>query len=43
MSIQQPGRPSCLKCEREGTPGLHKNSPVWQCPSCEAILLRELG
>ena len=35
-------RPGCQRCDAAGVPGVHKNRPVWKCPSCENVLLREV-
>lgn len=36
------GRPECTTCESSGVPGVHRNRPVWECPDCEHILLRDI-
>lgn len=35
-------RPGCQRCEAPGVPGVHRNRPVWKCPDCENVLLREV-
>lgn len=34
--------PACLRCNREGERSTYKDTPVFECPNCENILLREV-
>lgn len=35
--------PDCLRCEEPGEQGTYKGMPVFECPGCENILLREVA
>lgn len=35
-------RPGCGKCDAAGVPGVHKNRPVWKCPTCQNVLMRDV-
>lgn len=35
--------PDCMRCEEPGVRATYKGMPVFECPGCANILLREVG